>query len=400
MTTWTHHYATRMARLQTSEIRELLKLLHRPDIISFAGGIPDPQLFPATTIGAACEKIFSDPQLTVNALQYAISEGYLPLREWIAAYMGRMGVPCTTDNIMITNGSQQGLDYVGKMLISPGDMILVENPTFLGALQAFNAYEPTYGTLPAVGGAPADTAYTRKPKFGYVIPEFQNPSGNTLTQAERVALMDAIEKLDIPLVEDRPYEMLRYDGEAPPALLALAAERAGGIDQCKVLYCGTISKSLVPGLRIGWIAGAKEAIGKLVLINQASDLHVSQLTQMLALEAAKNHFEAQAAKAKPIYKARRDAMLKALDAYMPKTVTWTKPEGGFFVWMTLPEHIDGAKLLARAIEEAKVAFVPGEAFFATRAHKNNIRLSFSVTPPEQIEEGIKRLGELLKKNDL
>jgi DNA-binding transcriptional MocR family regulator len=400
MTDWTQHYASRTARMQASEIREILKLVARPDIISFAGGIPDPDLFPATEIAAACQKILGDPKTSAIALQYAISEGYLPLREWLADYMGKLGVTCTADNILITNGSQQALDFIGKLFISPGDTVLVAWPTYLGALQAFNAYEANYDILPGPGSNRTPESYISggkpRPKFGYVMPEFQNPTGTSLSKSERFALLDAATALDLPLVEDTAYEHLRYDGERAPTLMALAAARAGGIDEAKALYCGTFSKSITPGLRIGWVVGPKDVIRKLVLIKQASDLHVSPLNQMIAYEVASTILESHTAKIRQIYRERRDAMLEALKANMPSSVSWTKPEGGMFVWVTLPEHMDGSELLERAVAKAQVAFVPGAAFFPDRSGRNTIRLNFSKNDPPVITEGIRRLAELIK----
>lgn len=400
MTNWESYYATRAERMQASEIRELLKLLDQPDIISFAGGIPDPKLFPTQEIAQVTQKILGDPAKAATALQYAVSEGYLPLRKWLADYMGKLGAACTPDNILITNGSQQGLDYIGKLFISPGDTVLVASPTYLGALQAFNCYEPKYDVLPGPKSNRTPESYTAggkpKPKFGYVMPEFQNPTGTSLTESERITLLDAAEALDLPLIEDSAYEHLRYDGMRAKPLLALAAQRAGGIDNCKVMYLGTFSKSIAPALRIGWIVAPKDIIKKLVLINQASTLHVATLNQMIMHEIAANLFEKHTAEIRIVYKERRDAMLKSLAQYMPKNVTWTKPEGGMFVFLTLPDNIDGAELLKRAIAEMRIAFVPGNAFFADRSGKNTIRLSFSLNEPAKIDEGIKRLGVLLK----
>lgn len=400
MTNWTDYFATRASRMQASEIRELLKLLDQPDIISFAGGIPDPTMFPTEVIASACQKILGDPARAQSALQYAVSEGYLPLREWLADYMGTLGVTCTAENILITNGSQQGLDFLGKLFISPNDTILVASPTYLGALQAFNAYEPTYDVLPGAGSNRTPESYLGngkpKPKFGYIMPEFQNPTGTSMSKAERLAFLDAADAMDLPLIEDAAYEHLRYDGERVAPLLALAAERAGGIDNAKVMYLGTFSKSVVPALRIGWIVAPTAVIQKLVLINQASDLHVSPFNQMILHEVASTILAPHTEKIRKVYKTRRDAMLKALEEHMPKGVVWTKPEGGMFVWITLPEHIDGAALLARAIKEKRIAFVPGNAFYADRSGHNTIRLSFSLNEPDKVNEGIKRLGELLK----
>jgi len=392
MINWNNYYAKRADRMQASEIREILKLLDQPDIISFAGGIPDPKFFPTKEIAEVCQRILSNPERSAVALQYAVSEGYLPLREYLAKSMGEIGVPCTPQNILITNGSQQALDFLGKLLISTGDTVLVTWPTYLGALQAFNAYEPVYAKLPGLGESYTETA---KPKFGYITPEFQNPTGTTLNLEEREALLNLSDTLDMPLIEDHAYNKLRYDGATVPPILALAIKRAGSIENTKILYCGTFSKSIVPSLRIGWIVGGKDIIRKLVLVKQASDLHVSPFTQMIAHEIASTVMETHTAKTRKVYKERRDAMLAALERYMPRDVTWTKPEGGMFVWVTLPERFDSAKLLETSIERIRVAFVPGSAFFPDRSGHNTLRLNFSLNEPAQIEEGIKRLAGLI-----
>ncbi|MDR3517611.1 MAG: PLP-dependent aminotransferase family protein [Azospirillaceae bacterium] len=400
MVDWDDHYAGRVSRMAGSEIRELLKLLDQPDIISFAGGIPDPTLFPLNEIAAAHAAILADPARGGAALQYSVSEGYLPLREWLVDYMATLGVPCTPDNIVITNGSQQALDFLGKLFIGPGDKVLVSRPTYLGALQAFNPYEPTYDVLPGpdnnrtvesfgvAGGASG-------PRLGYVMPEFRNPTGTSLTLAERHELLAVADALDLPLIEDSAYEKLRYDGEAVPSLLALEAARTGGVDHGRVIYCGTFSKTIVPALRVGWIVGPRSVIRKLVLTKQASDLHSSTLNQMVMHEVASRTLMAQVGNIRASYKARRDAMLSALERYMPDGVTWTRPEGGMFIWVTLPDGFDSGVLLRQAITEARVAFVPGRAFFADGSGQNTLRLSFSLAAPDKGTEGIRRLGTLL-----
>lgn len=399
---WSQHFSSRMSRMQASEIRELLKLLAQPDIISFAGGIPDAKLFPVAEIAAAAHKILSDPNRAGPALQYSVSEGYQPLRQWLADYMGKRGLACTADNIIITNGSQQALDFLAKLFISPGDTVLTSCPTYLGALQAFNAYEATYDTLPGLDSSRSVESYNaasgRKPKFGYVMPEFQNPTGTTLTLDERNALLDFSATMDMPLVEDNAYEYLRYDGEALPSLVSLAARRAGGIDNAKIIHCGTFSKSIVPALRIGWIVAPKKVIEKLVLINQASNLHVSPFTQMIMHDVAAQIIETHTRQVCEIYKKRRDAMLQALEKYMPEEMAWTVPQGGMFIWATLPGYIDAAALLKQAIEQARVAFIPGAAFHYDRSGRNTMRLCYSLNEPEIIAEGIRRLALLIEAN--
>ncbi len=400
MEDWSKYYASRTSRMTASDIREILKLLDQPDIISFAGGIPDPALFPKKEIAAAYQNILTDPKRSTAALQYAVSEGYQPLREWLAGYMAKLGVQCTADNILITNGSQQALDFIGKLFISPGDTVLVGWPTYLGALQAFNAYEPVYDVLPGPDNNRTPESYGgpghSKPKFAYSMPEFQNPTGTSLTLEQRKQLLDVADIIDVPIIEDTAYEKLRYDGDRVPSIMQIAVERAGGIDNCKVIYLGTFSKSIVPALRIGWVVAPKPVLRKLVLIKQASDLHVSPLNQMVMHEVASAIIEPHTELIRKKYKTRRDAMLKAMATYMPKDVSWTKPEGGMFLWVTLPQHIDGSELLKTAIEKARVAFVPGAAFYADRSGHNTIRLNFSLNDPPVIEEGIKRLAGLLQ----
>lgn len=396
---WEGVFATRAGRMKASEIRELLKLLDRPEIISFAGGIPDPDLFPAQSFARATSDILSaNPEA---ALQYSVSEGYAPLRRWIAGQMEKLGIACGADNIVITSGSQQALDYLGKLLLSPGDTALVTWPTYLGALGAFNAYEPRYDRLIANGNRPAaDYRQTAakagsRVKFAYMSVDFANPTGETFNRQAREAVLDLADELGIAVIEDAAYQSLRYDGEAIPPVLALEIARKGDIEQCRTLYCGSFSKTLAPGLRCGWVCGASEVIRKLVLLKQAGDLHTSSLNQMAIHAIAEKEFEAQVAKVRAAYSARRDAMLKALATHMPKGVQWTHPQGGMFVWITLPPHMDGAALLAKSLETEKVAFVPGKAFFADGSGANTIRLSFSRAGEKTIAEGVARLGRLI-----
>ncbi len=397
MVDWEKHYATRAGRMAASEIRELLKLLDQPDVISFAGGIPDPALFPRDAIAAAYRRILGDPARGAAALQYSASEGYRPLREWIAGYMAGLGVACGADRILITSGAQQALDFIAKLFVSPGDEVLVARPTYLGALQALSAYEPVFGTLPQRGdNRPAAGVGAKRPALGYVMPDFQNPTGNSLGRTERAALLDAAAALDMPLVEDAAYEALRYDGEALPALLALDAARAGGIDEGRVLYCGTFSKTVVPGLRLGWVTAPLPVIRRLVLIKQASDLHSASLSQMVMHEVVQETLPQALGPIRRAYRARRDAMLAALAAEMPPGVAWTRPQGGMFIWLTLPEGVDAAALLQRAVAEARIAFVPGRAFHADGSGANTLRLNFSLADTARIAEGIARLGALLR----
>ena len=395
MVAWEKHYAARAGRMAASEIRELLKLIDDPEVISFAGGIPDPALFSGEALAAAHRRILDDPTRRAQALQYSISEGYPPLRHWIARHMTQLGVACGPEHILITSGAQQALDFIAKLFVSPGDRVLVARPTYLGALQAVSAYEPVWGALPRRGdNRESDGSEGRRLALGYVMPDFQNPTGETLDLAERESLLEAARALDLPLIEDAAYTALRYDGAALPPLLALDAK--DGIDAARVLYCGTFSKIVAPGLRLGWVAAPLPVIRRLVLIKQASDLHTATLSQMAMHEVIEEVFPACLAPIRATYRARRDAMLAALRREMPPGVCWTEPEGGMFIWLTLPEGEDSAALLARAIAEARVAFVPGRAFHCDGTGAYTLRLSFSLAAPPQIEAGIARLGALLR----
>jgi len=403
---WNDVLATRTTRMKASEIRELLKLLDQPDIISFAGGIPDPELFPTEAFRDAFNTVLTDAGAGAS-LQYSVSEGHKPLREWIAAEMGKIGVPCDDDNIFITSGSQQALDYLGKLMISPGDTVMVDWPTYMGALGAFNAYEPRYVRLDPFTNQPvaeieAEAAEAThdgagKVKFAYLSADFANPTGETMSLEGRKALIEQAEALDCAIVEDAAYQALRYNGEPVPPILALDIERNGSIENTRTLYCGSFSKTLAPGLRVGWVCGAKEVIAKLVLIKQAADLHTPTMNQIVTDIVARDLFADHTAHLREVYSARRDRMLEALEREMPEGVSFTRPEGGMFVWLTLPEGVNGADLLARAIEEERVAFVPGGAFYADGSNLNTARLSFSCATFEQIDEGIGRIGRLLRR---
>lgn len=396
-------YARRAEAMRASEIRELLKLLEKPGIISFAGGIPDPALFPKDAAAAAYAQILADPVKSSQGLQYSVSEGYPPLREWIARHMGHLGVPACADNILVTSGSQQALEFLGRLFITAGDTALVTAPTYLGALQAFSAYEPRYDTLRPESGNRTPASYREAAclnggsvKFAYVVPDFANPTGETLTVDARRGLIALAEELDCPVIEDTAYVDLRFAGETVPAIQALDVARHGGdLNSSRVIYCGTFSKTLTPGLRIGWVCAAEPIVRRLTLIKQASDLNCSLINQMVMERLARETYDAQVAKAAAHYRARRDAMLAALEANMPAGVTWTTPEGGLFIWVTLPRHMDGAEILRRSITEASVAFVPGGAFFTDGSGRNTIRLSYSLPTQAQIGEGIARLGKLI-----
>lgn len=388
---WNALLAPRMAGMTASEIRELLKLIDQPDIISFAGGIPDPDLFPRDAVGRAYQRTLQSNSMGANALQYSVSEGYLPLREWIGAR-----TKVATDEVVITNGSQQALDFIGKTMIGPGDPVVVTAPTYLGALQAFSPYQPRYLTVPMdENGMQTDLLpdlLAQKPKFVYLVPDFQNPNGITTSLERRRELLAQCRRHGVPIIEDAAYSELRYDGEPVPSLLSLDDRSDGGI----VLYCGTFSKTVVPGLRVGWITGPREIISRMVLLKQAGDLHNSTVNQMVMHQVAEEIYDRHVAMLRRSYKEKRDAMLETLKEHFPDSVRWTHPEGGLFVWLELPKGLDSTALLERAIREIRVAFVPGDAFFADRSGRNTIRLSFSVNTPERTREGIRRFAGLVK----
>ncbi len=362
---WETGFAPRMQQAKPSAIRELLKLLDEPGIISFAGGIPDPNLFPRTAIAAAAQRILGDPQLAATALQYGPSEGHAPLRRYIAGLMDQRGVACAADNILITSGSQQALDFIGRLFLDPGDTVLVARPTYLGALQAFSAHQPVYEPLPGPGSNRTPDSYglgdasgTRRAKFGYVIADFQNPTGESLSLAERRDLVANAAALGLPIVEDA---------------------------------------AIAPALRIGWIAAPCTVIDRLVLIKQASDLHTSTLDQMVLHEVAATLAPDHLATIRRTYRARRDAMLGALDECFRGAAQWTRPEGGMFIWVTLPEQLDAEDLLRRSLAEARVAFVPGTSFHVDGSGRNTLRLNFSLNPEAVAAEGIRRLGNVLHR---
>ena len=406
-TLWKNRYAQRTQRMGRSVIRELLKYTQQPDIISFAGGLPAPELFPIAEAQAAACRVLTDGG--VEALQYGPTEGFVPLRQFIVDRMARYGIRAKAENVVITNGSQQALDLIGKLLLNPGDRILVEEPTYLGALQAWNAYQAEYISVPSdddgLRTELLEAALRVGPKFMYVLPNFQNPGGTTLPLERRLEVVRLSNKYGIPVVEDDPYGALRFEGEHLPPLVALDSdfqENAGsngrGYMEGNVVYLGTFSKTLAPGLRLGWVVAPVEIIDQLVMAKQGVDLHTATFNQMLAWELVKDGFMDEHVRViRRVYGERRDVMLAALERYFPEGCSWTHPEGGLFLWARVPEWIDTAELLTEAVQ-ARVAYVPGFAFYAEPGHgRNTMRLNFSNAQPAQIEEGIRRLGDLLKK---
>lgn len=401
-TPWEYRYAHRTRKMGSSVIRELLKLTEEPNIISFAGGLPAPEVFPVKEFQEACNVVLREQG--AQALQYSTTEGYRPLREMIARHNARYSAGVSADNILITSGSQQALDFIGRLFINRGDYVVVESPTYLGALQAWNAYGAQYITVPIdENGMIVDkleAALRVGPKFIYVLPNFQNPYGSTLSLERRIKLVELADKYGVPIIEDDPYGQLRYEGEHIPSVVTLDSQyrdHNGSEYTGNVIYLSTFSKLLAPGLRLAWVIAPPEVIRHFVLTKQAADLHTSSFNQYVAYEVAKGGFLDEHVKfIRQVYKERRDTMLEMMDELFPPEVHWTHPHGGMFLWGMLPEGTDSAEVLKRAIEK-KVAFVPGSAFHPNGGGANTMRLNFSYSSPETIREGIARLGETLKE---
>ncbi len=403
-TPWEHRFSQRTQRMQSSAIRELLKVTELPGVISFAGGMPAPDVFPIEEVLAATERVLHSP-LGAKALQYGATEGYMPLREMIARHTSRFNIEISVDNILITTGSQQALDLLGKIFINRGDRILVENPTYLGALQAWNAYGAEYITVPSdehgMITSELEQALRFGPKFIYVLPNFQNPTGVTLSLERRRQLVELADRYGVPIIEDDPYGQLRFEGEHLPAVNVMDSELRGlnhGTYTGNVIYLSTFSKILAPGFRLAWVIAPPVVISKLVQAKQGTDLHTPTFNQVIAHEVGHGGFiDKHVELINRVYRERRDVMLEALEEHMPAGVTWTHPEGGLFLWMTLPEGSNTVDIFKDAVEE-KVAFVPGFSFFPRGDVHNTARLNFSNSNPEMINEGIARLARVVRKH--
>lgn len=399
-TPWDHRYAQRTQRMKGSAIRELLKLTELPDVISFAGGLPAPDVFPVEDFQEACNRVLKDSGKL--ALQYGATEGYTPLREMIARHTSRYGFQVSPENILITSGSQQALDLIGKIFINRGDRVLVESPTYLGALQAWNAYGAEYVPVPmdddGMISDELESALRYGPKFMYILPNFQNPTGVTMSLERRRRLVELADRYGVPIIEDDPYGQLRFEGEHLPTVKLVDSEihnEHNGFYTGNVIYLSTFSKTLAPGIRLAWVVAPKEVIHKLVLAKQGTDLHTSTFNQIVAYEVGRHGFiDRHVVSINKVYKERRDTMLDALEEFMPSGVTWTRPQGGLFLWVKLPEHVNTAEMLPKAVEK-KVAYVPGAPFFPNGGGENTMRLNFSYCKPETIIEGISRLGEVV-----
>jgi len=399
-TLWSQRFALRTRRMQSSAVRELLKLTEKPDLISFAGGLPAPEVFPLAQFREAAERVLT--QSGPQSLQYSTTEGCYALREMIARHAARYGIVVQPENILITSGSQQALDLLGKVFVNSGDRIAVERPTYLGALQAWNAYQAQFlGIGMDDEGMRTDeleSVLRSGPKFLYALPNFQNPTGVTMSLKRRAVLIEVADHYGVPIIEDDPYGQLRYEGEHLPSLAVMDARaRDSKPLSGNVIYLSTFSKTLAPGLRLAWVVAPVEVIQKLVQAKQGTDLHTGTFVQLVAYELARGGFlDKHVQYIRSVYGARRDAILAALAQHMPAGVRWTKPQGGLFIWAILPEHLDATDILREAIEE-RVAFVPGSPFYDDGSGKNTMRLNFSNATPEKIEEGIARLGAVVRR---
>ncbi|WP_377704159.1 PLP-dependent aminotransferase family protein [Pseudoduganella sp. UC29_71] len=381
-------FSERASQMQSSFIREILKVTQQPEIISFAGGLPSPATFPVERMQAAFDKVLRENGKV--ALQYGPTDGYLPLRQWIADSLSRNGAKIVPEQVLMTSGSQQALDLLGKVLVDEGSKVLVETPSYLGALQAFSVYRPNFvsvdtdehGLVPSSLNGVAAGA-----RLLYALPNFQNPTGRSLSVERRVELVETCARLGVPLVEDDPYGALSYKGEPAPKMVAMNPDG--------VIYMGSFSKVLTPGIRLGYVVAPLALIRRLELAKQAADLHTSQLTQMVVHEVIKDGFlDQHIPTIRTLYGDQCQCMLDAMAEHFPASATWTKPEGGMFIWVNLPKHINAMELLDEAIKQ-KVAFVPGAPFYANEPETNTLRLSFVTVPPERIRVGVAILGKLI-----
>lgn len=386
--------AKRMDRLKASEIRELLKLTEQPGVISFAGGLPAPELFPIEDVIESSVRTLREHG--EKALQYTTTEGYGPLRDWIAERMNRQqGTNYDRDNILITHGSQQVLDFMGKVFIDEGDIVACESPTYLAAINAFKAYGAGFAEIPTdddgmIMDDLEEALKTGKVKFIYVIPTFQNPTGKTWSLERRQKLADLADKYNVAILEDNPYGDLRFEGEYIPSVKTCDKSE-------KVLVGGTFSKIFCPGMRIGWIAGDKELIRKFVMVKQGADLQCNTFAQISIYDYL-THFDIDKhiEKIKAHYKRRKDLALKCMEETFPKEVKFTHPNGGLFTWVELPEGISARDLLVETLKE-KIAFVPGGSFFPQNPKENTFRLNYSNMPDDKIEYGLRKLGEIITR---
>ena len=384
-------FAERMKSVHKSFIREILKVTEDSSIISFAGGLPNPKSFPVKEIKKAASKVLSENG--EEALQYSTTEGYRPLREYIAKRYFKDGLKVDADEILITNGSQQGIDLVSKVFLNKGDKVLVENPTYLAAIQSFGLFEPQFMSVPLLeDGVDIDSLQKildeNKIKMFYSVTNFQNPTGITYSREKRQKLAEILKNEDTIFVEDNPYGEIRFLGEDIPPVNAYLEN--------SILF-GSFSKVVSPGMRLGWIVANEEIMEKIIIAKQASDLHSNYFTQRVVYQyLIDNKIDKHIEKIKEMYRNQRNLMVSMIEKYFPENVEYTKPEGGMFLWVTLPEGLSSMDLFELAINE-NVAFVPGQAFYVDGRGNNSLRLNFSNSNEKQIEEGIKRLGNAINE---
>ncbi len=389
-------FASIMSKLGASEIRELLKLTARKEVISFAGGLPAPELFPVEEFMEASRLVMLENGR--DALQYSTTEGFPQLRDQIAERMNRkLKTTVGADDILVTNGSQQGLDFSGKVFLDPGDIVICESPSYLGAINAFKSYDPKFIEAPTdehgmiMEELEKILSENEKVKMIYVIPDFQNPTGRTWPLERRKKFMEIINKYNVVAIEDNPYGELRFEGEILPSLKSMDTK---GL----VVFLGTFSKTFAPGLRIGWVAAAPEILEKYNVIKQSADLQCSTISQReLAKFIEMYDFDAHVEKIIKVYGQRRDLMLDGIKKHFPEDISVTYPEGGLFMWVTLPEHCNTKDIMVKCLE-GNVAYVPGGSFYPNGGVDNTFRLNYSNMNEERIVEGIKRLGDILKAN--
>jgi len=385
--TWT--LSQRALKLTSSAIREILKVTERPEVISFAGGLPSPATFPVERMRQACDRILTSAP--APALQYGPTEGYMPLREWIAARHSTDGVKVHVEDVLVTTGSQQALDLLSKVMIDPGSRVLVETPTYLGALQSFSLSEPRFVSVPSDDDGPIPEQLALldpgSARFMYCLPNFQNPTGRRVPLDRRRELCRIAVDTGLLLIEDDPYGALSYAGDPLPTLHSM--------HPTGVVHLGSFSKVLAPGLRVGYLIAPQELHRKLVQAKQAADLHTPSFTQRVVYETLQDNFlDGHIPKIRELYASQCEAMLASMQRHLPPSVTWNRPEGGMFVWVKLPAHIDSMALLEKAIAH-RVAFVPGAPFYANEPQHNTLRLSFVTVPPAKIEEGVATLARLI-----
>ncbi|MGL4767736.1 MAG: PLP-dependent aminotransferase family protein [Formosimonas sp.] len=381
-------FSKRANAIKSSVIREILKVTANPEVISFAGGLPSPASFPVAQMQAAFDKVLADD--AQGALQYSTTDGYAPLREWVAQRMSTNGTSITPDQVIIVSGSQQALDLIGKVFIDEGDKVLVETPTYLGALQAFSLFAPEFISVASdengLDAAQISNQDAQTAKFIYALPNFQNPTGRMMSEERRAKLVEVARAQDLLVVEDDPYGALWYEAAPPASLLSRMPER--------VIHMGSFSKVLAPGLRLGYIVAPVEIARKFEQTKQATDLHTSTIAQRVVYEVVKDGFlDEHIPMIRTLYKNQAHCMLAALEQHMPSGVTWNQPAGGMFLWVNLPSHLNSEVVLEKALAQ-NVAYVPGTPFYANEVNSHTLRLAFVTVPAAKIEEGVAKLGRI------